>query len=61
MARPKQPCDVTGCVDFVPGYKSRVEIRDVAGGFNPRIQYLRNLRAARKSRTVSLTRNYDVV
>ena len=61
MAWSKQPCDVTGCVDFVPGYKSRVEIRDVADGLNPRILYLRNLRVARKSRTVSLTHNYDVV
>ena len=55
LARPKQPCEVTGCVNFVPGQKSRVKIRDVAGGLSPRILCFRNLRAARKSRTVSLT------
>lgn len=55
---PKLPYDVTGCVDFVLGQKSRVKIRDVAGGLSPQILCFRNLRAARKSRTVSLT--YDL-
>ena len=57
LARPKQPCDVSSCVDFVQGLKLSVKIRDVASGLSPRISYLKYLRAARKLRTVSLTHN----
>ena len=35
----------------------RLKVRDVAGGLSPRILRLRNLRAARMSRSVSLTHN----
>lgn len=51
-----QPRYFTGCVNFVPGQKSRAKIRDVGSGLSPRISCCRNLRATRKSKTVSLTR-----